>query len=147
MSTAFLSLGANLEDPEAQIEAAIAALEQHPAIRIEKVAPLRTTKPWGKTDQPDFLNTAVAIDTSLSPRELLDDCLAIEAALGRERHERWGARLIDIDIIAYDRMECDDDGLVLPHPHAHERDFVLDPLREIAPEVAQWLLERQTKTS
>lgn len=142
MSRAYLSLGANLGNPKAQIEAAIAALGGHPEIDIISTASLRATKPWGKTDQPDFLNTALEIETSLSPHALLADCLAVEAALGRERRERWGARLIDIDIIAYERRCQSDETLTLPHPHAHERDFVLEPLREIAPDMAQWLLDQ-----
>lgn len=142
MSMAWLSLGANIGDPETQIEMAISRLDAAPGLRVVAKASMMATKAWGKTDQPDFLNTALAVETILAPQELLMLCLAIENALGRKRAERWGPRLIDIDIIAYERIEIDEDGLTLPHPHAHERAFVLDPLREIAPDVANWIVRR-----
>lgn len=142
MSKAYLSLGANLGDPVAQIKAAIAQLNDHAAIAVIAQAPLRRTKPWGKTDQPDFFNTAIEIETGLSPLQLLKVCQSVENALGRQRAERWGPRTIDIDIIAYERIEITEAQLTLPHPHAHERDFVLEPLREIAPQTAEWIKNR-----
>jgi len=77
------------------------------------------------------------------PVDLLHACLDIEREMGRVRHEVWGPRLIDIDIIAYERIEMDSTKLILPHRFAHERDFVLDPLREISPETADWIVQRQ----
>ena len=142
MATAWLSLGANIGDPDRQLAQAVALLRANPDITVTAWSDVIVTPPWGKADQPDFHNMAAGIETSLSPRELLDACLAIEVQLGRRRRERWGPRLIDIDIIAYERLEIDLPGLTLPHPRAHERDFVLTPLRQIAPEVADWLVGR-----
>lgn len=143
MSKAVLALGANIGDPAAQIEAAIEAIAAHPGIALLKRATMTVTPPWGKTDQDDFHNSAVLVETVLSPTELLDACLGIEAELGRVRIEHWGPRVIDIDVIAYERVEMESERLTLPHPYAHERDFVLVPVREIAPEVAEWLVGRR----
>ena len=119
-----------------------AMLAAHPQIRVTARSSILVTLPWGKTDQPLFHNMAIAIETSLLPLPLLVVCLGIEAALGRKRLERWGPRLIDIDIIAYERQEIDLPSLKVPHPLAHEREFVMAPLREIAPHVAEWIMER-----
>ncbi len=140
MAKAFIGLGANLGDPAAQIEEAVARLDAHPDIAVTARAHLIVTKAWGKTDQPDFTNGVVAIETDLGPTALLAACLAIEKAMGRVRRERWGPRLIDIDIIAYQRLVFGAEHLALPHPHAHRRQFVLGPLREIAPDMADWLV-------
>ncbi len=139
MGLAWLALGANIGDPAKQLEEAIRRLELLPYTRLTKRSLVRVTKPWGKTDQNDFHNMAVEIETSLTPRALMVACLAIENDMGRERVEVWGPRNIDIDMIAYDRVEMASDTLTLPHPFAHERDFVLDPLTEIAPEVVVWI--------
>ena len=141
-SKAWLSLGANLGDPPAQLAEAIRRIAAHPAIHVGRQSSVLATKPWGKTDQPDFANQAVEVETSLTPLELLDVILGIELAMGRVREEVWGPRLIDIDMIAYERVEMQTPRLTLPHPYAHERDFVLDPLREIDGDVVRWLLER-----
>src|SRR5690606_25860752 len=101
-----------------------------------------TTAPWGKTDQPDFANMAIAVETSLEPIDLLDGLLAIELAMGRVREEVWGPRLIDIDIIAYERQQLQTARLTLPHPHAHEREFVTMPLAKSAPGLAAWTIAR-----
>jgi 2-amino-4-hydroxy-6-hydroxymethyldihydropteridine diphosphokinase len=105
------------------------------------------TPPWGKTDQAEFHNAAVLIETTLEPLELLDFCLATEAEIGRVRLEKWGPRAIDIDVIAYDDLVLETERLTLPHPYAHERDFVLDPVREIAPDIADWLVHRTGRKS
>lgn len=136
---AWLSLGANIGDPAAQLADAISRIDEHPSVSVTRQSAVLTTKPWGKTDQPDFLNQAVEVETALEPIELLDFILGIELAMGRVRKEVWGPRLIDIDMIAYDRLEQQSPRLTLPHPHAHERDFVLTPLDEIAPEVTAWI--------
>tara|TARA_R110002020_G_scaffold103783_5_gene243311 strand:- start:3207 stop:3650 length:444 start_codon:yes stop_codon:yes gene_type:complete len=139
MAAAWLSLGANIGDPRAQLAQAVQAIADHPAIAVTAQSSVLTTAPWGKTDQPDFANMAITVETSLEPIDLLDVLLGIELAMGRVRKEVWGPRLIDIDIIAYERVALKTPRLTLPHPHAHERDFVLDPLREIAPDVADWI--------
>jgi 2-amino-4-hydroxy-6-hydroxymethyldihydropteridine diphosphokinase len=140
---AWLSLGANIGDPPAQLAEAIRRIQAHPAISVVSQSSVLATKPWGKTDQPDFANQAVTVETSLEPLELLDVILGIELDMGRVRKEVWGPRLIDIDMIAYERIEMATPRLTLPHPHAHERDFVLVPLGEIAPEVTAWLSSRR----
>ena len=142
MARAWLSLGANIGDPPAQLADAIRRLDEHPQVRVVARSGVITTKPWGKTDQPDFANMAAEVDTDLSPIDLLHVALDIERDMGRVRHEVWGPRVIDIDIVAYERVEMQTGRLTLPHPHAHERAFVLDPLREISPETADWIVRR-----
>ena len=143
MPTAWLSLGANIGDPVAQLADAIARLDAHNDIRVAAQSTVIRTKAWGKTDQPDFANMAATVETGLLPIDLLHVCLDIEREMGRVRHEVWGPRLIDIDLIAYERTEMDTAKLSLPHRFAHERDFVLTPLREIAPDIADWIVQRQ----
>lgn len=146
MTRAWLSLGSNMGDKKANVRNAIRALDDHPDIHVTKRSGLAETAPWGKTDQDDFINAAIEINSILGPLDLLESCLMVEQAMGRERGEKWGPRIIDIDIIAYDNVEMKTDQLTLPHPLAHERDFVLNPLREIAPEVADDLVARMQKT-
>jgi 2-amino-4-hydroxy-6-hydroxymethyldihydropteridine diphosphokinase len=134
MARAALSLGGNLGDARATIAAALAALEAS-GVRVVARSSDYRTRPWGKTDQPDFTNVSAVVETSLPPLDLLALCLDVERQLGRVRHERWGPRLIDIDLIAYDDMRMDTPALTLPHRHAHERGFVLIPLAEIAPDL------------
>jgi 2-amino-4-hydroxy-6-hydroxymethyldihydropteridine diphosphokinase len=142
MAKAWLSLGANIGYPKAQLTEAVQRLDQHPQIIVVNRSSVIVTEPWGKTDQPDFANMAVTVETSLKPEALLEACLGIERAMGRERIEVWGPRLIDIDIIAYERLVQETERLTLPHKFAHERAFVLDPLREIDPETAEWVVKR-----
>ncbi|WP_332686154.1 2-amino-4-hydroxy-6-hydroxymethyldihydropteridine diphosphokinase [Devosia sp.] len=146
MSKAWLSLGANLGDPSAQLAEAVRRIDAHKDITVTAQSSVLATKPWGKTDQPDFANMAIAVETSLQPIELLDVILGIERDMGRVRDEVWGPRLIDIDIIAYDRIEMISPRLTLPHPYAHERSFVLDPLRQIDEDVANWVMETAAKS-
>ena len=140
MAQAWLSLGANIGDPRAQLAQAVQAIADHPQITVTAQSSVLITAPWGKTDQPDFANMAIAVETSLQPIDLLDVMLGIELTMGRIRKEVWGPRLIDIDIIAYEQLQTKTERLTLPHPHAHERAFVTDPLSEIAPEVTDWLI-------
>lgn len=142
MAAAWLSLGANIGEPQAQLEEAVRLLDAHERIAVTARSSIIITKAWGKTDQPDFANMALAVETGLSPIDLLHACLDIERDMGRVRHEVWGPRLIDIDLIAYERIEMESAKLTLPHRFAHERDFVLRPLREIAPETADWISNR-----
>lgn len=142
MARAWLSLGANIGDPPAQLAEAIRLLGDLERIEVVGQSAVIRTKAWGKTDQPDFANMAAEIETDLPPIDLLHACLDIERDMGRVRHEVWGPRLIDIDLIAYERLEMDTAKLTLPHRFAHERDFVLEPLREISPQTAEWLLSR-----
>ncbi|WP_417581949.1 2-amino-4-hydroxy-6-hydroxymethyldihydropteridine diphosphokinase [Pelagibacterium sp.] len=147
MARAILALGANMGDPAHQIAQAIDAIAAHPQISLLEQSTLIVSAPWGKTDQPQFHNSAVLVETSLLPIDLLEYCLATEAEIGRVRIERWGPRVIDIDIIVYDDLVITTEQLILPHPYAHERDFVMTPVREIAPDVANWLMNQAGRPS
>ncbi|HCO54051.1 MAG TPA: 2-amino-4-hydroxy-6-hydroxymethyldihydropteridine diphosphokinase [Pelagibacterium sp.] len=147
MARAVLALGANIGEPAHQIAKAIEAIVGHPQIFLLKQSKLIVSEPWGKTDQNRFHNGAVLIETTLAPLELLDFCLATEAEIGRVRIEKWGPRSIDIDVITYDDVTMESERLTLPHPYAHERDFVLGPVREIAPDMADWLLNQAGRKS
>jgi 2-amino-4-hydroxy-6-hydroxymethyldihydropteridine diphosphokinase len=116
--------------------AALRMLDGDDGTRVAAVSSLYRTPPWGKLDQPDFLNAAVAIETRHSPRALLDLCLDVERRLKRVREERWGPRLIDIDILVFGDRVIHETGLEVPHPRMLERAFVLEPLAEIAPDLA-----------
>ena len=140
MKEAWLALGANIGDPKAQIEKAIELLDQHELIDVVSRSTMIVSPPLGKTDQDDFHNIVIEINTPLYPETLLRVCLDIEKQMGRQRGEKWGPRNIDIDIIAVERFEVVTNGLTLPHPHAHERSFVIDPLREISPKTADWIV-------
>ena len=128
-------LGGNIGDRKANLEAAISRLAATPGVTLAAQSSFIGTEPWGKTDQEWFLNAAVAIDTSLSARQLLEVCLGIETAMGRVREEKWGPRIIDLDVLTYGNETIYEDGLQVPHPYIAEREFVLEPLAEIAPDL------------
>ena len=132
---AWLGIGSNIGDMAAMLDQAVDKLAAIPGIRVVARSPDYRTPPWGKTDQPWFLNGAVAIETDLVPHALLDACQGIERDLGRIREERWGPRIIDIDVLAYEGAAVEDERLVLPHRYVRERAFVLVPLNEIAPDL------------
>lgn len=129
-----LAFGGNLGDPVAAFATALRGLRAHPAVTLGKLSSVYRTAPWGKTDQPEFLNMAALVETTLAPEDLLAFCLELERAGGRERGERWGPRTLDIDILTYGGETIDRPGLQLPHPWIAERAFVLAPLAEIAPD-------------
>lgn len=131
---AYLALGANLGDPEAQLDAAVARLDRSPGVRVRRRARLYVSKPVGPQDQPDFFNTAVEIDTDLAPLDLLDAAQRVELELGRVRGERWGPRVIDVDLALYGDVVWADPRLTLPHPELCRRSFVLQPLRDLCPD-------------
>ncbi|RJT29227.1 2-amino-4-hydroxy-6-hydroxymethyldihydropteridine diphosphokinase [Mesorhizobium waimense] len=135
-NTVYLSLGGNLGDPAKSMAAALRILDGDDKTRVVAVSSLYRTSPWGKLDQPDFLNAAAAIATTLAPRALLELCLDAERRLKRVREERWGPRLIDIDILVFGDRIIHETGLEVPHPRMLERAFVLAPLAEIAPDLA-----------
>lgn len=137
----YLLLGSNLGDRNALINDAIGQIEQRIGI-VFKRSSVYETEAWGNQDQPAFLNIAVGVKTTLSPLEVLQEVLDIESALGRVRHEKWGARLIDIDIILYGNKVVDMGAqLQIPHPQMQYRKFVLQPLVEIAGECVHPLLK------
>jgi 2-amino-4-hydroxy-6-hydroxymethyldihydropteridine diphosphokinase len=137
MPVAYVGLGANLGAREASIAAAVSLLSEHQAVTVLATATLRETEPWGPVAQPRYLNSAVALSTELSPSALLELLLEIERRLGRERtgEERYGPRVIDLDLLLYDAVVLDRPGLQLPHPRLHERAFALEPLLELAPDL------------
>ena len=133
--TAYLGLGANLGDRLANMREAVRLLEAHGSCRVTARSPVYETKPIGIEDQPDFLNAVIAIETSLGPEALLDLCKSIENRLGRVRTNKWGPRVIDLDILLCGEAVVQQEGLTIPHPEAVNRAFVLVPLADIAPEI------------
>lgn len=133
---AWIGLGANLGDAAATLRAALQELDCLAQTRLLRASRLYRTPAWGIAEQPDFINAAALLDTRLSPRDLLDAMLGIERAFGRERsdEERWGPRVLDLDLLLYDSAVLDEPGLRVPHPHLHERAFALVPLVEITPQ-------------
>jgi 2-amino-4-hydroxy-6-hydroxymethyldihydropteridine diphosphokinase len=132
-SIIYLALGSNLGDRSANLLAAIAALP--PAVRLLALSPVYETSPWGLTAQPAFLNMALKGETALAPVELLKHLKLLETGLGRQPAVRWGPRLIDMDILFYDELILATPELTLPHPHLHERAFVLVPLADLEPDL------------
>ena len=126
----FLALGSNLGDRLENLQAAVRALGEDAATRILRSSRVYETDPVGPP-QPDYLNAVVEVETTLGPRGLLDRCLAVERALGRVRGERWGPRVIDVDLLSYADAEIEEPDLQVPHPRMHERGFVLVPLLEL----------------
>jgi 2-amino-4-hydroxy-6-hydroxymethyldihydropteridine diphosphokinase len=131
--TAYVALGANLDDPVAQVKAGIAALATLRRTQLKAQSSLYRTAPVGYADQPDFINAVAAVDTALSPRELLAALLAIEIDHGRVREFANAPRTLDLDVLLYGDLQMREEGLTIPHPRMHERAFVLAPLEEIAP--------------
>lgn len=135
MPKAYLGLGSNLGDKRTLILEALARLDNAPGIRVTARSGLYRTPPWGDTNQDWFMNAAAELETTLEPHALLRTCLDVERQLGRVRERKWGPRLIDIDVLAYEGAQVSDETLVLPHRFVLERAFVLKPLAEIAPDL------------
>jgi 2-amino-4-hydroxy-6-hydroxymethyldihydropteridine diphosphokinase len=133
MACVYLGFGSNLGDRKKHILTAMGLLHRTDGVSIVTHSSLFETEPEGETDQPMFLNAAAEVETELSPRELLELIRKVEKRIGRTPTYRWGPREIDIDILLYDDLVIDEEGLTVPHPRMHERAFVLAPLFEIAP--------------
>ena len=161
MPLAYVALGANLDQPVAQVNAAIEALKSLPHSRLLRASSLYRTAPVGIHGQPDFINAVAALETALSPQALLAALFGVEARFGRLRHGHMSPRTLDLDLLLYDNTVIDSPDLQLPHPRLHLRAFVLAPLTEIAPDccipgrgsTAAWLaavsmqkIERLAKT-
>jgi 2-amino-4-hydroxy-6-hydroxymethyldihydropteridine diphosphokinase len=134
---AYLGLGSNLGDRAAHLQFGLDGLAAR-AGRVVAVSPVYETEPVGGPPQPEFLNAVVALETELSPRELLGVAKALEAEAGRERpdpEKRWGPRPLDIDILMVGELRIDEPDLVVPHPRIHQRAFVLAPLADVAPDL------------
>jgi len=133
--TAYLGIGSNLGDREANINKALVELVRSGKCRLTRVSSIYETEPVGIKEQPYFLNAAVEIETELAPKDLLATLREVERKTGREKTFKWGPRVIDIDILLYSDECVAEDNLEIPHPEMHKRSFVLSPLAEIAPHV------------
>jgi 2-amino-4-hydroxy-6-hydroxymethyldihydropteridine diphosphokinase len=137
MSTllAYVGLGSNLGDKKVNLEQGLDLLGAVPGIRLLRVAPLYHTAPMELQDQDWFLNTVTELETTLSPMELLEMLLALEDQMGRVRWERWGPRVIDLDLLLHGSKVLITEKLTLPHPRMHQRAFVMVPLADLSPEL------------
>lgn len=136
MNKAYLGLGTNMGDKEAYLKEACKIISDNPNINIVKISKVYKTKAWGYTNQDDFLNICIEVDTNLSPEELLEVCHEVENKLNRVRVIRWGPRTIDVDILFFNNIISTDENLILPHPRIKERAFVLIPLMDLNKELA-----------
>ncbi|MBD3656510.1 2-amino-4-hydroxy-6-hydroxymethyldihydropteridine diphosphokinase [Marinobacter sp.] len=132
---AFIGLGSNLADPERQLAAAVTELASLPMTTLVAQSPFYASRPVGPQDQPDFINGAVWLRTELPPLALLDHLQAIELAHGRERIQHWGPRTLDLDLLIYGDNVINDERLTVPHPELVNRDFALQPLLDLKPEL------------
>lgn len=136
MSIAYIGLGSNLADPQRQIQLAIEAIKQIESSEICQISSLYYSRPMGPQDQPDYMNAVLALETQLSAIALLDQLQAIENKAGRVRKEnRWGARILDLDILLFDDQVINNERLTVPHYGMKEREFVLIPLAQINPQL------------
>lgn len=136
----YLSLGSNVGDRLANLRVASLLIDKNMG-KIARKSHIYDTEPWGKTDQDRFLNQVIMVNTTFGPRDLLEIITEIERELGREKKEKWGARIIDVDILFYGKRIIRDKGLDIPHPELHKRAFVLAPMLEIAPELEHPVLK------
>ncbi len=144
MPIVYIGIGSNLGDREHNCLDAVKRIEAY-GIKIKNISSLIETKPWGVKDQPQFINMVIEVETDFTPDELLKKTREIERAIGRKETYRWGPRVIDIDILLYDDQIIDTEDLKIPHIEMHERNFVLQPLSEIAPDVIHPVLKKKIK--
>ena len=140
--TAYIALGSNIGNREENLNNAIEMLKQNEGVEVKLVSTYINTAPVGFTEKPHFLNAGVEVKTSLYPHKLLEICSDIEKKLKRERSIHWGPRTIDLDILLYEDLVLNDADLIIPHPRMHEREFVLKPLKEIAPKALHPVLKK-----
>ncbi|MBI5199168.1 MAG: 2-amino-4-hydroxy-6-hydroxymethyldihydropteridine diphosphokinase [Nitrospirae bacterium] len=141
----YLGIGSNIGKRRENCLEAISLLEESPFISVTKRSSLYETEPVGYEDQPPFINCVIEIETTIDPRRLLRVCQEIEDILGRERDIRWRPRTIDIDILLYNNLIINEQDLRIPHPHMHERGFVLIPLSEIASDAIHPVKKKKIK--
>jgi 2-amino-4-hydroxy-6-hydroxymethyldihydropteridine diphosphokinase len=144
MSEAYIGIGSNLGNRKQNCENAISLLKEN-RITVLKRSTMFETAPWGIKDQPKFINMAIKIDTILEPEDLLSLLKEIESAIGRTQTFRWGPRIIDLDILLYDNSIINTNTVKIPHPGIKDRDFVLRPLSEIAPEKIHPVFKKSIK--
>jgi 2-amino-4-hydroxy-6-hydroxymethyldihydropteridine diphosphokinase len=145
MNIAYIAFGTNVGNREENINVALKMMEDR-GLKIIKTSKIYVTEPYGYKDQPEFLNGAVVVETSLSCRELLNVLLNIEKDMGRVRHFKWGPRNIDLDIIFYNDEVIDEPDLKVPHPDMQNRDFVLKPLCDLNPNFVHPVFKKTVKT-
>ena len=133
MIRCYIGLGSNLDDPAAQLRSALDRIAEIPHTALSGCSAFYTSAPIGPEGQPDYVNAVACVDTDLAPEALLDALQAVENLHGRERTLRWGARTLDLDILLYGDQVLDTERLSVPHPRMAERNFVLEPLAELAP--------------
>ena len=136
MSTVYIALGANLGDPVATLQSLLEQLHQDQQLTAKRCSSFFRSKPMGPQDQPDYVNAVLSAQTDLAPLALLDYLQQLENSFGRVRNRRWGARTLDLDILLYGNQLLKHERLIVPHPGLAERDFVLLPLAEIAPDLS-----------
>jgi len=141
MPVVYLGIGSNIGKREENCLRAIGLMEEN-GLKITKRSAMYETEPWGVEDQPAFINMAVEAETNASPHELLLLLKRIESEAGRRPGIKWGPRVLDIDILLYENLRVNEEGLSIPHPLMHERTFVLRPLAEIAPDVIHPVLRK-----
>ncbi|MFN3699409.1 MAG: 2-amino-4-hydroxy-6-hydroxymethyldihydropteridine diphosphokinase [Dictyoglomus sp.] len=144
MHKVFIGLGSNLGDKRRNINTALEKLREK-GISILKISSIIETEPYGYKEQDKFLNAVCLVETDFSPHQLLKVLLDIEREMGRVRTIKWGPRIIDLDIIFYDDLIIQEENLVIPHPDAHNRIFVMGPLLEIAPDFVHPVLKKTIK--
>ncbi|MDH2926995.1 2-amino-4-hydroxy-6-hydroxymethyldihydropteridine diphosphokinase [Lonepinella koalarum] len=135
MAIAYIALGSNLNQPVQQLDSALNAMANLPQTQILAVSSFYCSKPLGPQDQPDYINAVAKIETTLEPIALLDALQQIELEQGRVRLRHWGERTLDLDILLYDQLVIKSERLTIPHYDMHNREFVIVPLYEIAPEL------------
>jgi 2-amino-4-hydroxy-6-hydroxymethyldihydropteridine diphosphokinase len=134
MYVSYIGIGSNLGNRQENCSRAVEILEKR-GIKVQKKSSLYETEPWGVKDQPRFINMVVQIETTLKPNDLLRLLKDIEKEIGRQDSFHWGPRMIDLDILLFNALVLNEENLQIPHPYLHEREFVLKPLNEIAPDV------------
>lgn len=135
MNRCYIGLGSNLQDPAAQLRSALEQMKAIPDTTLLNCSDLYCSAPIGPGEQPDYVNAVASLDTDLAPEDLLDALQAIENRHGRERTLRWGARTLDLDILLFGTRQLDTARLQVPHPRMAERNFVLEPLAQLAPDL------------
>jgi len=144
LNKVYLSIGGNLGKRKANLAKAVFLIEQQIGA-IVALSHLYETKAWGVENQPDFLNQALIVNTSFSPEKVLAYALSIETKMGRKREQKWYTRLIDIDLLFFEQAIINTEDLTLPHPYLAERNFVLTPLAQIAPDFIHPILKKSIK--
>lgn len=134
-SLAWIGLGSNIDAPHEHVERALVELDQLPLTRCRQHSSCYRSRPVGPADQPDFVNAVAQLETRLSPLALLDQLQALEQHHGRVRQRHWGPRTLDLDLLLFDTIKLSSSRLKVPHPHMHQRGFVLMPLAELVPDL------------